>query len=198
MSGQSGSEPGAPSRRGGTLQLEMRDHHDARNPDSAYNAHRAPTGGTAAGYAQLFRDWYPRYQYHFVEFLTEHLADCSRTFGGDLQMVAVLATIGQMCPFANRNRGKAPTEPVRQACPISASRIADVTGIPRETVRRKLKTLETRGWIEPAGAGWQLKFAGEDPVVRADLRDFDSRAIDRVARFFSALAALGSPARSRR
>ncbi len=43
-----------------------------------------------------FRTQYPTYQYHFVEFFTEHLADCSRAFGGDLQLMLVLALMGQM------------------------------------------------------------------------------------------------------
>lgn len=43
-----------------------------------------------------FRAQYPTYQYYFVEFFTEHLADCSRAFGGDLQLMLVLALMGQM------------------------------------------------------------------------------------------------------
>ena len=40
-----------------------------------------------------FRAQYPTYQYYFVEFFTEHLADCSRVFGGDLQLMLVLAIV---------------------------------------------------------------------------------------------------------
>jgi hypothetical protein len=43
-----------------------------------------------------FEDSYLAYQYHFVDFLTEHLAELSRTFDRDFQEMLVLAIIGQV------------------------------------------------------------------------------------------------------
>ncbi len=43
----------------------------------------------------VFEQHYREYQYCFVEFLTEHLADVSRAFDGDLQEMLVLAVIGR-------------------------------------------------------------------------------------------------------
>ena len=43
-----------------------------------------------------FHDNYPVVQYAYVHFLSEHIADCSREFGGDLQQMLILSVIGQV------------------------------------------------------------------------------------------------------
>lgn len=138
-----------------------------------------------------FRQNYRGYQYRFVEFFVEHLADVSKTFRGDLQQVMVLAIIGQVqirALAAAAGAGHDPGTIPQRKLSISASRLADVTGIPRETVRRKLAVLEERGWIVRSEAsGWRLAVDGEDVPARSALSDLDERAIDRVARFFADL-----------
>ncbi len=111
-----------------------------------------------------------------MEFLTEHLADVSRAFGGDLQEMLVLAIIGQkhLRAAVERQGGDAA---------ISASRIADVTGIPRQTVRRKLKSLEERGWIsQTPDAAYKLVIREGASAARKELDGVDRRSIERVAR----------------
>lgn len=134
---------------------------------------------------------YRGYQYRFVEFFVEHLADVSQVFRGDLQQVMVLAIIGQVrlsalgaATAAGDDAARIPHEKLS----ISASRLADVTGIPRETVRRKLALLERRGWIvRSPPAGWRLAVDGDDVPARTALSDLDERAIERVARLFTDL-----------
>jgi hypothetical protein len=131
---------------------------------------------------------YPAYQYRFVEFFIEHLSDVSRAFRGDLQAMIVLALIGQVQIRATRAAGEAgldPRELPAERVSITASRIADVTGIPRETVRRKLGILEGKGWIRRNPDG-SLRLVVEDGAApaRADLAAVDARAIERVARLF--------------
>ena len=92
-----------------------------------------------------FQDNYPAVQYVYVQFLSEHLADCSREFNGDMQQLLILAVIGQVF-IADCMRAKGPPLP-EATNGISASRLADVCRIPRETVRRKLKLLEEKNWI---------------------------------------------------
>jgi predicted transcriptional regulator of viral defense system len=123
-----------------------------------------------------------------VEFLTEHLADVSRAFGGDLQEMLVLAIIGQKQLRSAINQQGAETA-------ISASRIADVTGIPRQTVRRKLKSLEARGWItQTPDAAYKLAILAGGSPAKSDLNDVDRRAIERVARLYLNLTrVLASP-----
>lgn len=137
-----------------------------------------------------FEAHYPVYQYHMVEFITEHLADLSRIFDGDLQEMLVLAIIGQLALRA-RIAGLAEADqasPKRIETAITASRLADVTGIPRQTVRRKLKSLEERGWIERRGAAsYQLLVKDGDAPARRDLGAVDQRSVERAARLFCGL-----------
>jgi predicted transcriptional regulator len=125
-----------------------------------------------------------------VEFITEHLADLSRVFRGDLQEMMVLAIIGQLALRARRAAlaEPNPADAMRIETGISASRLADVTGIPRQTVRRKLKSLEERAWIERAeGASYQLAVKDGDARARQDLSAVDQRSIERAARLFCGL-----------
>ncbi len=137
-----------------------------------------------------FRSNYHSYQYHFVEFFTEHLADCSRAFGGDLQLMLVLALMGQMHLQALVAQKQYPDHRaliVREQ-KITASRIADVSGIPRETVRRKLAKLEKLGWVEQEGSGaWRLIIGDDGSKARRDLSELDQRSIARIAVFYQKL-----------
>lgn len=128
-------------------------------------------------------------RYHYVEFLTEHLSDCCRVFGGDLQEMLVLAVIGQVHLRALLDaapNGAVTPRLIAGPAGISASRIADVTGIPRQTVRRKLAKLESRGWAAPRASGlWVL--AVRDGVALAregegGLDALDARSMERVLR----------------
>jgi DNA-binding MarR family transcriptional regulator len=134
-----------------------------------------------------FRENYIAYQYAFVEFLTEHLCDVSRAFDGDMQEMMVLAIIGQMHlrALAGGAAAKGDTLPERG---ISASRIADVTAIARQTIRRKLKSLETRGWIERTpNASFRLALTDSGSSARRDLTDTDQRAMERIAKLYCTL-----------
>jgi hypothetical protein len=104
-----------------------------------------------------FRENYVRYQYCFVEFLAEHLADTSRVFKGDMQMAVLLAIIGQVTLQAllvAETGGRSIDEVPPDRRGITTFRLADATGIPRETVHRKLTAMEGwAGWIEPIISG---------------------------------------------
>jgi DNA-binding MarR family transcriptional regulator len=112
---------------------------------------------------EAFEEEYPRYQYAFVEFLVAHLTDVSKAFDGDLQQALILAVIGQVRLRARKTaQDSGALIPADEDIVITASRLADVTGIPRETVRRKLKLLQDRGWIErrPDGAWFLVSDTG--------------------------------------
>jgi predicted transcriptional regulator len=132
-------------------------------------------------------DHYPAIQYAFVEMITDHLADCSRVFEGDLQQMLLLALIGQV-HIENFRRHEGETKNLRG---LSASRLSDVTGIPRQTVRRKLVLLHERGWIEETQPGsWRLKTEDGRTKARGDLSGLDARNIQRIARFLVHVAPL--------
>ena len=124
---------------------------------------------------------YGQFQYHFVEFITAHLSDCSRVFGGDLQELLVLGIIGQALLSSYNSRSARDNHMDYGA--ISASRIADVSGIPRETVRRKLRSLSERGWIvQTEDAQWKIRLENGVAVARKDLSELDKRGLTRMAK----------------
>jgi hypothetical protein len=128
----------------------------------------------------LTREEYRTFQYQFVEFFVEHLTDLSAVFDGDLQEMLVLAIVGQVCIRAE--------EMGRENAPISASRISDVTAIPRQTVRRKLQSLARRGWVEQVeGGGWQIIMIDREAAAREGLRDLDQRSMERAIKFVRAM-----------
>ena len=148
------------------------------------------TKGTRRAEAALaaFDADYMAFQYRWVEFFLEHLADLSRAFRGDLQAMIVLALVGQITLRAFHAAAKAGTDPadipVERLC-IGGSRIADVTGIPRETVRRRLAALERKGWLTREGEAWRLAFRDGRAAAQVDLAVIDRRAKQRLARLFA-------------
>jgi hypothetical protein len=89
-----------------------------------------------------------------VASLTRFLIACRQSFDGDLDLFLVLAVIGDRT-FSERHAdpnltydefmsaGRPETPPID----INLRSIAAFSGIPRETVRRKIAELENRGWI---------------------------------------------------
>lgn len=150
-----------------------------------------PTIQERADTAQaVFERRYREFQYRFVEFLVEHLTDLSREFRGDLQMPMILAVIGQFYYQSQARRGPK-AEKDGSAIGITASRIADVTGISRETVRRKLAALERLGWVEKlSDSSWRLLADERGSAARRGLAQIDRRGIQRIARLFAELEQL--------
>lgn len=157
-------------------------------------AHGAPVEGrgeTNFDPERLFTDNYAQSQYHFIQFVSEHLADCAREFDGDLQEMLVLAVIGQVT--LNWRISRPPDEP--DGATITASRLADVTGIPRQTVRRKLQSLEKRDWIEQSGRAWRLAMRDGVSPASVDLADLNQRGIERASRLLTAFHRLQAQVR---
>jgi hypothetical protein len=92
--------------------------------------------------------------------LTRFLIECRRTFDGDLELFLVLAVIGDRTfslrmadpamDYETWQSGKGPYTKPEQ---INATSIALYSGIPRETVRRKVQELMQKGWVERDAKG---------------------------------------------
>ena len=143
-------------------------------------------------FRDLYLNNYLQMQYNFIHLFSEHLADCSRVFGADLQMVLVLAILGQRALDARIQRdvsqqGSVPPEVVPpEAHGINSSSIAEISGIPRETVRRKLEALGARGWIARDARGlWSIVTNADQARAREDLAELDRRQMGRVSRFLA-------------
>lgn len=131
----------------------------------------------------LSRDEFRLLQYHFVELFLGNLLDASKAFQGDLTELVVMATVGQA-----HIRGD---ELGHTHAPINATSISEITGIPRQTVRRKLQTLEKRGWVQQTdNKGWQLAMRDAEAVAKLDLPDLTRRGINRALKMIRANAAL--------
>jgi DNA-binding transcriptional ArsR family regulator len=151
----------------------------------------------AAQAEQAFSAAYFDYQYCFVDFFVDHLSDLGRVFKGDLQQMMVLAVVGQAKIRAVRaavEAGMDPAQAARVQAGLSASRVADIIGVPRQTVRRKLALLRDQGWVlQHADDTWGIA-GGEGPgSVRASLAEVDLRAIGRIARLFADLERIVDP-----
>jgi hypothetical protein len=95
----------------------------------------------------------------------ELLVALRRRFGGDLDRMLVLAIIGSR----NLSRGgidgmcydrfMSLDHPKDERAPINIQSIADYSGIPRETVRRKVRDLERLGWIVRRDKGYLIATA---------------------------------------
>jgi CRP-like cAMP-binding protein len=133
---------------------------------------------------RALQEQYPDAQYHLVQFLSEHLVDCTRVFQGDLTRMVVLAVLGQAMLGAHR---AASESGLRRS--MTASRIADVLGLDRETVRRKLKAMAELGWLrQNADRSWEIATDRDgNTKVRQDLAALDGRGLERVARLYAAL-----------
>jgi DNA-binding transcriptional ArsR family regulator len=88
------------------------------------------------------------------------MSECRRYFDGDLDQVLILTIIGTRSVYPKRlqgisyedfRRGLRNDGPVM---PINTQSVADSTGIPRESVRRKIGQLIERGWVERREDGY--------------------------------------------
>lgn len=117
---------------------------------------------------------------HVQDFLAEHLIDLSRAFDGDMQQMLILAVLGRMHLRARLLGAWAPPAPPPS---ISASRLAELTAIPRQTVRRKLLAMKAKGWIDQdPGQAWRLTMRDGRSNVLCSLGGIDARAIGRATR----------------
>lgn len=123
-------------------------------------------------------------QYAFVQFFTEHLVDLVDSFDGDLTQMLVLAVLGQRSLESRFDRQNESQRPQEKAC-MSASRIADVLHLPRQTVNRKLAALKARGWIENLPQkGWYVVGDDAGGPAKMAFNEFEDRFNNRLARLY--------------
>jgi hypothetical protein len=135
----------------------------------------------------LIRTHHIDFSYLVGRFMVEHLARVHRAFDGDLLAALVLGTIGQhnMRLFYDEVVAKS-TESIEELVargahvtylrPCNAMSVSASTGIPRETVRRKIRLLAERGWVEQVGRDKLY-------ITRAVARHFMDFDIETVERF---------------
>lgn len=140
-------------------------------------ARRVETG-MGFGYDELTGSFGRIWPVH-VEHFAELLIALRREFGGDLDRMLVMAVIGLRTLPPSRVEGRSYDEFqagrfAERAKPINVQSIADTTGIPRESVRRKVVELEAAGLVERQDGGYLVVAprAREElaPATRATMR----------------------------
>ncbi len=115
-----------------------------------------------------------------VAALARHLIECRRACGGDMDLFLVLTIIGErtfspgMVPdsmtHADFLGGSVRSfEPMA----INLQSIADFSGIPRETVRRKIEQLIAKGWVQRD----ELRFVTATDQANNELRDLTASTL---------------------
>lgn len=133
----------------------------------------------------------------------DHMLRSARRFGGDYERLVLWGTLAHLNVAHLMPPGGLPStlldeagripDAAQQLRPVRASDLAQITGIPRETARRKLATLERDGWVRRTDAGWLLD------VGRAE-RELRGFTLDSIRRFLQVArameAAIGDVARA--
>jgi hypothetical protein len=126
---------------------------------------------------------------HFMEWIGAHLSDCSRVFNGDLTEMMVLTVIGQVFVRHYGHGAAQNYELDGEELTVSAARISEITSIPRETVRRKLRSLNARGWVEQAENGkWKFVMVGAESTASRDLMPLQMRSLTRLMNLVDAIS----------
>jgi hypothetical protein len=154
-------------------------------PENHRDSSATDLEGVGAAVETAMDEHFADAQYVWTSFLVEHLVALRQRFG-DLDMAMLLTVIGLTALKAAQ--GGQPLD-----TPVNAHSLSLVTGIPRETVRRKLAVLADRGWIEAAPAGgWRLTLDSEnDSRARRDLQDLTQDTKRRLAGLVERLVAIG-------
>lgn len=119
--------------------------------------------------------------------IIDHMLRCARQLvDGDFealvlwgvlahQNVAHLMPPGSLPAAMLNERGRLDADP-RRIRPLLLRDLAAITGIPRETARRKLEKLAHLGFVERVGSGWAVSTQRVEP----DLREFTRESIKRL------------------
>jgi hypothetical protein len=139
----------------------------------------------------IVRENYVTFQHEFIEFLVAQLIDFRKVFNGDLDETLVFIFVARY--YLREERGKGQDHQDQEgywAAPPTLARIAEFTGIPRETVRRKLLALQSRGLIEKVDHDkWRPTTRDDIPVIRQEYEEFWAREMRRLVKLVRALRA---------
>ncbi|HEY8160955.1 MAG TPA: helix-turn-helix domain-containing protein [Methylocystis sp.] len=132
---------------------------------------------------------YVTFQHEFIEFLVAQLIDFRKVFEGDLDELLIFIFVSRYYLREERGRIADQDQDIPWSAPPTLSRISELTGIPRETVRRKLLALQKRGLLEKVEQDkWQVTLRNDQPIIRADYEQFWQREMRRLVKLVRALA----------
>lgn len=132
---------------------------------------------------------YIKFKHEFLEFLFAELVDMRTIFEGDLDALLIFISISRYYLRDERSNPFGDDEVAfGTQHHLTLSRIAEITKIPRETVRRKLKLLESRGLLEKGyHDNWRLTVAEGQPVIRMAHEEVWRREMQRLVKLVRSL-----------
>lgn len=113
--------------------------------------------------------------FHLGGVMTKALRELYKTFNGDLVMALVLGELGQY--VAGPLHDSPSTKRSSKIRSINAYSISIASGIPRETVRRKLDKLLERGWVVETPDGKLGLNLEHDPPLAALFSDYNRQML---------------------
>lgn len=120
-------------------------------------------------------------------YLIDHMLRCARQLvDGDFEALILFGVLAHQNAAHLMPPGTLPTAVLNErgrvddfqgrVRPMLLRDISAITGIPRETARRKLEKLATMGFAERSGKGWSVSAQRMEP----DLREFTRESIKRL------------------
>jgi hypothetical protein len=139
--------------------------------------------------ATVVAENYIKFKHEFLEFLFAELVDMRTIFEGDLDSLLIFISISRYYLRDERAHPEGEDDVVFGSHHhLTLSRIAEITKIPRETVRRKLKLLEGRGLLEKGEYdNWRLTVSEGQPVIRTTYDDVWRREMQRLVKLVKSL-----------
>jgi hypothetical protein len=124
-------------------------------------------------------------KHEFSKFLFDILADEKYIFGNDLDALLVYTAVSRYY-LRDERAGLDPDDDAFSG--LALARIVETTKIPRETVRRKLQLLESRGLLERSSRNqWRVAVKDGQPVIRTEFADVWQKEMWRIVKFVRAL-----------
>ena len=120
-------------------------------------------------------------------YLVDHMLRCARQLvDGDFEALVIFGVLAHQnaahlmppgtLPAAVLNERGRVDDYQHRVRPLLLRDVGAITGIPRETARRKLEKLATLGFVERAGRGWVVSAKRMEP----DLREFTRESARRL------------------
>ena len=179
-----------PRKQANPHDLSSSDSRDAQSIERGLKMEQAPSFDREL-FFQTYLSRFAEFHFMWTVFFVGHMSDVRRQFD-DLEDALLLSALG-MNPLAEILKlSKAQGDPVSHAfgsfprihAPTNAMRLAELTSIPRQTVRRKLKAFAAKGWVEQKADGtWHIKQNNDGgSAVSQDLLSLNAKLIQDISR----------------
>ena len=125
--------------------------------------------------------------YQLNRYIVDHMLRCYRTLGLDLEAIMLLGVLSHqniahlIRPGASVSDTLGPNGQIRsdrqlELRPLRIRDLVQITGVPRETVRRKLAIMEEKEIVRRVERGWVI----DGRYVSEEIREFNRESVRRL------------------